>query len=95
MGIYRQENTVFGGSPDRVLSGSWLLEIKTRVAGSDGPLEKLDGTHYAQVQTQLHCTGRTEAILMSFLPELQLAHFYIKRNHIWWNVAEIIITSFI
>ncbi|XP_022111152.1 uncharacterized protein LOC110990453 [Acanthaster planci] len=96
VGIYRQGNTMFAASPDRILPGSWLLEIKTRVAGSASPLEKLDGTHFAQVQTQLYCTDRTEAILMSFLPEEQLAHyFYIKRNHVWWKVAEVILGSIV
>ncbi len=58
----------FGGSPDGIEPG-FLLEVKTRVSGSDGPLLNITGSHLLQTNFQMVVTGATITFLQSYHPE--------------------------
>ena len=52
----------FGCSPDRILPGTNILEIKTRIQGKSNPVQFLNGTQYCQCQMQLFLTNRMYCI---------------------------------
>ena len=90
----------FGCSPDRILPGTNILEIKTRIQGKSNPVQFLNGTQYCQCQMQLFLTNRMYCILMSYVPEdthLNIkecaVYFFIKANSLWVEVTIKIISA--
>ena len=75
------DNT-YGGSPDGVGPG-FLLEVKTRVAGSDGPLMAITANHLLQTNYQIIMTGATIVFLQSYHPEKKTFNtFLIQKNNL-------------
>lgn len=58
----------YGGSPDGV-GPRFLLEVRTRVAGSDGPLMAITANHLLQTNYQMAMTGATIVFLQCYHPE--------------------------
>lgn len=51
-------DTKYGGSPDGIGPG-FLLQVKTRVSGSDGPLTTITANHLLQTNYEMAITGAT------------------------------------
>ena len=85
----------YGGSPDGVGPG-FLLEVKTRVAGSDGPLVAITANHLLQTNFQMAMTGATIDFLQSYHPETKSFNvFLIQKNNLLLTVAKTILDHMI
>lgn len=85
----------YGGSPDGVGLG-FLLEVKTRVAGSDGPLIAVTANHLLQTNYQMAITGATIVFLQSYHPETKSFNlFLIQKNNLLLTVTKTIIDHMI
>ena len=73
------KNTNFGASPDALCASGILLEVKTRAANCDGPLETLKDfpNYFVQCQLQMACTNAHSCILLSYHPETESGNFYL------------------
>ena len=85
----------YGGSPDGVGPG-FLLEVKTRVAGSDGPLMAITAHHLLQTNYEMAMTGATIVFLQSYHPEKKTFNtFLIQKNNLLLTVTKTIIDHMI
>lgn len=84
----------YGGSPDGIGPG-FLLEVKTRVAGSDGPLITITASHLLQTNYQMAITGATIVFLQSYHPEKSFNLFLIQKNNLLLTVTKTIIDHMI
>ena len=90
------KNSVFGVGLDALISPDLLIEIKTRAAGSDGPLEDLrkNSSYFIQTQLQMACTGTKNCIIMSYHPEYTSANYFLVTQHnLLWDITEFVINS--
>ena len=73
------KNTNFGASPDALCASGILLEVKTRAANCDGPLETLKDfpNYFVQCQLQMACTNAHSCILLSYHPETESGNFFL------------------
>ena len=69
-----------------------MLEIKTRAAKFDGPLQDLKTfSRYAiQCQLQMECTNTHSCILLSYHPESKSGNFFLVRKD--YVLIEIVMT---
>ena len=85
----------YGGSPDGVGPG-FLLEVKRRVTGSDGPLLAITANHILQAHFQMAVTGATIVFLQSYHPETKNFNvFLIQKNNLFLTVTKTIIDHMI
>lgn len=85
----------YGGSPDGVGPG-FLLEVKTRVARSDGPLIAITANHLLQTNFQMSMTGANIVLLQSYHPEQKTFNaFLIEKNSLLLTVTQTIIDHMI
>ena len=73
-----------------------LIEIKTRAARSDGPLESLQkfACYFIQCQLQMICSDSEFCILMSYHPESKTANYFlIQRDNLLWSVIKTLTDS--
>lgn len=85
----------FGGSPDGVGPG-FLLEVKTRVSGSDGPLLNITGCHLLQTNFQMVITGATITFLQSYHPETKKFNlFLIEKDNLLVTVIKTVLDHMI
>lgn len=76
----------------------FALEIKTRVASANLPLENVTGAHYCQCQSQLQCANRNFNILMSYVPASdgiveKASYHFIEKDCVWWDVTNLLLSS--
>ncbi|XP_044165655.1 uncharacterized protein LOC122949663 [Acropora millepora] len=85
----------YRGGPDDVGPG-FLLEVKTSVAGSDGPLMAITAHHLLQTNYQMAMTGATIVFLQSYHPEKKTFNtFLIQKNILLLTVTKTIIDHMI
>ena len=87
-------NVRFGASPDAVCASGLLLEVKTRAAGTAGPLESLDPfpNYFLQCQLQMACANAHACLLLSYHPETQKGNFFLvtKDAYLMGVVMEVV-----
>ena len=86
----------YGASPDALAASSLILEVKTRPAKTEGPLQSLKQlpSYLIQRQLEMVCTGASYCILESYHPETQQACFFlIKRDDVLMSVIKDITNS--
>ena len=73
----------YGASPDGLGPAGILIEVKTRAAGSEGPIEDLSkfAHYFAQCQLQMLCTDAEYTILQSYHPETSTSNYFAIRRH--------------
>ena len=88
------KNTNFGASPDALCASGILLEVKTRAANCDGPLETLKNfpNYFVQCQLQMDCTNAHSCILLSYHPETDTGNFFLvtRDSHLMGIIIEVI-----
>lgn len=85
----------YGGSPDGI-GPAYLLEIKTRIAGSKEPLTAITADHLLQTNFQMALTGATITFSQSYLAETKSSNvFLIERNHLLLDVVKMVIDHMI
>lgn len=86
----------YGASPDALAASSFILEVNTRPAKTEGPLPSLKQlpSYYIQPQLEMVCTGASYCILESCHPETQQAPFFlIKRDDVLMSIIKDITNS--
>lgn len=85
----------YGGSPDGVGPG-FLLEVKTRVAGTDAPLMAITANHLLQTNFQMTMAKATIVFLQSYHPEKKTFNtLLIQKNNLLPTVTKTIIDHMI
>ena len=83
----------FGASPDALCASGVLLEVKTRAANSEGPLESLKdfSSYFVQCQLQMACTNAHSCILLSYHPESKRGNFFLitRDSHLMGIMIEV------
>ena len=72
----------YGCSPDGLGPAGILLEVKTRAAGSTGPITSLENfpQYYIQWQLQMLCTDADFYILQSYHPETNSSNCFLVQQ---------------
>ena len=86
----------YGCSPDGLGPAGILLEVKTRAAGSTGPITSLDNfpQYYIQCQLQMLCTDADFCILQSYHPETNFSMcFLVQHSYTLMQLIKEIIDS--
>lgn len=85
----------YGGSPDSIRP-AYLLEIKTRIAGSKEPLNSITADHLLQTNFQMSLTGANITFLQSYLPETKCSNvFLIEKNNLHLDVVKMVVDKMI
>jgi len=74
----------FVASPDALAASSFILEVKTRPAKTEGPLSSLKRmpSYYIQPKLEMVYTGGAPlCILESYHPGTQQASFFLVKRH--------------